>query len=105
MAFYAVPKIVFGKLSAQLAECFNSFMLSNGIRNCAPLKILELLSTKLIERCNEKFMKAVSRLERVMVATKSGEDGINVRTSDVPGMNMFYADVNVTAHNIIGRFG
>lgn len=39
-ALYAVPEMVCGRLSAQVGECFNSFMLGHGIRHCSTLKII-----------------------------------------------------------------
>lgn len=40
-AFYDVRGIVFGKLSAQFAECFTSFTIAHGIGHCIPLNMLE----------------------------------------------------------------
>lgn len=76
--FHAVPKIVFGRLSAHLAESFNSFMLHNGVRHCDPLNMVALWTSNLYKRSKIKLIEAQDRFQSGAHATKSAQAAINI---------------------------
>lgn len=102
-ALYVVPEILFGRLSPQLSESFNAYMLHHGMRQCSPFKNLAFISTKFGDNFNRKLIEANELYQRGVLVTKSFTNEINMRRSQFPAMNVSDNDTSVTLGNIVGR--
>lgn len=99
----AAPKEVFGRLSSQLAEVFNSLLKSSGIRNCSPLKMIQIFLSWYDRRIVEKKKRADDLIKNGRIAVKCVHDKMKLALERQPGLSVSESDILCDESRVSGK--